>query len=218
MLYSSHMIITYHGAEFFKVSFGDLTLAFNPISKNSKLKQTRFGADIAFVTAEHPDFTGIDQVSHGEKEPFVIRGPGEYEVRDVVIKGFQTTTEYGGTERINTAYLITFDKMLLLFLGALSTKELPKGLQESLDKIDILFIPIGGDGVLSPQKAYELAISIEPKIIIPIHHTDVGEPNALKLFLKEEGTSSDGPKPVSKLTVKNKDIEEKQNEIVVFSS
>jgi len=52
------MIITHHGGEFFKVSFGDTTLAFNPISKNSKLKQTRFGADIAFITSEHPDFTG----------------------------------------------------------------------------------------------------------------------------------------------------------------
>lgn len=212
------MIITYHGGEFFKVSFGDITLAFNPISKNSKLKQTRFGADIVFVTSEHPDFTGIDQVSPKDKDPFVVRGPGEYEVKDVLIKGFQTVTEYGGSERINTAYLVTFEKMFLLFLGALSTKELPKGLHEALDKIDILFVPIGGDGVLSPQKAHELAISIEPKIIVPMHHTDVGVSDALKLFLKEEGASTDNHKPVSKLTVKNKDLEDKQNEIVVFSS
>ena len=212
------MIITHHGGEFFKVSFGDTTLAFNPISKNSKLKQTRFGADIAFITSEHPDFTGVDQVSHGEKEPFVIRGPGEYEVREIVIKGYQTTSEYGGKEVINTAYLVTFEKMFLLFLGALSTKELPKGLQEALDKIDILFVPIGGDGVLIPQKAYELAVSIEPKIIVPMHHTDMGIPKALQLFLKEEGASTDNHKPISKLTLKNKDLEDKQNEIVVFSS
>ncbi|HCC05724.1 TPA: hypothetical protein DEP58_05515 [Patescibacteria group bacterium] len=212
------MIITHHGGEFFKVSFGDTTLAFNPISKNSKLKQTRFGADIAFITSEHPDFTGVDQVSHGEKEPFVIRGPGEYEVREIVIKGYQTTSEYGGKEVINTAYLVTFEKMFLLFLGALSTKELPKGLQEALDKIDILFVPIGGDGVLIPQKAYELAVSIEPKMIVPMHHTDIGIPNALQLFLKEEGSASDNHKPISKLTLKNKDLEDKQNEIVVFSS
>jgi len=157
-------------------------------------------------------------VSHGEKEPFVIRGPGEYEVREIVIKGFQTTTEYGGKEVINTAYLVTFEKMFLLFLGAISTKELPKGLQEALDKIDILFVPIGGDGVLNPQKAYELAVSIEPKIIVPMHHTDMGIPKALQLFLKEEGASTDNHKPISKLTLKNKDLEDKQNEIVVFSS
>ena len=73
------MIITYLGAEFFKVQFGDITLAFNPISKDSKLKPSRFGADIVFVSTYHEDFNGIDQVTHGDKKPFVIAGPGEYE-------------------------------------------------------------------------------------------------------------------------------------------
>lgn len=212
------MIITHHGAEFFKVSFGDITLAFNPISKDSKLKQTRFGADIAFITTEHPDFTGVDQVSHGDKEPFVVRGPGEYEIKDVLIKGYATTSEYGGKELINTAYLVTFEKMLILFLGATNTKELPKGLNEALDKIDILFVPVGGEGVLSPKKAFELALSIGPKLIVPMHCFDIGEKDSLKLFLKEEGASTDNHKPISKLTIKTKDIEDKENEIVVISS
>ena len=32
------MVISYHGGQCFKVSFGDTTLAFNPISKKSKLE------------------------------------------------------------------------------------------------------------------------------------------------------------------------------------
>ncbi len=212
------MIITHHGAEFFKVSFGDTTLAFNPISKQSKLKQTRFGADVAFISLEHPDMNGADQVAHGERDPFIIRGPGEYEIQDVLIKGYLTKSNYGGVERVNTSYLVTLEKMFILFLGALSTKELPKDLKETLDNIDILFVPIGGDGVLDPQKAYELAVSISPHLIIPMHHEGVGEKDALKRFLKEEGTSSDNHKPINKLTIKSKDIEEKQNEIIVLSS
>jgi hypothetical protein len=47
------MIITYFGGEFFKVQFGDITLAFNPISKESKLKPSRFGADIVLSTTHH---------------------------------------------------------------------------------------------------------------------------------------------------------------------
>jgi hypothetical protein len=220
MLYSpnKYMIITHHGAEFFKISFGDTTLAFNPISKNSKLKPTRFGADIAFITLEHPDMNGSDQVSLGEKEPYVVRGPGEYEIRDILIKGFLTKSMYGGKELINTSYLVTFEKMFLLFLGAIHTKELPKELKETLDNIDILFVPIGGDGVLEPKKAYELAVSIAPHIIVPMHFDGVGEKDALIKFLKEEGSSNDNHKPISKLTLKSKDLEDKQNEIVVFSS
>ena len=137
------MIITHNGAESFKVSFGDTTLAFNPISKTSKLKQSRFGADIALVSLEHEDMNGVDQVSLADKEPFIVRGPGEYEVRDILIRGYLTKSEYGGEERYNTVYLVTMEKMLILFLGAISTTELPKELKEVMDKIDILLVPIG---------------------------------------------------------------------------
>ncbi len=211
------MIITHYGAEFFKVSFGDTTLAFNPISKKSKLKQNRFGADIALVTNEHVDMNGVGQVSHGDKEPFVIRGPGEYGVKDVLVKGYQTKTAYGGSEQINTAYLVTLEKMLILFLGAINTTELPKELKEVLEKVDILFVPIGGDGVLEPKKAYEMVVSVAPSVVIPMHYNGVGKKDAIKDFLKEEGSESDNHKPVDKLTLKNKDLDGKQNEIVVFS-
>jgi len=211
------MVITYHGADFFKVSFGDTTLAFNPISSASKLKQTRFGADIACVSLEHPDLNGVEQLSHGERTPLVIRGPGEYEVRDVIIKGYPTQSAYGGEELINTVYLVTMEKMMLLNLGTTNTKELPNDLKEALDNIDILFVPIGGDGVLSPTEAYELAVSIEPKIIIPTHYGQVGKKEALETFLKEEGGGAD-TKPVDKLTVRARDLDGKQNEIVLFAA
>jgi hypothetical protein len=212
------MIITPHGAEFFKVSFGDTTLAFNPISKSSKLKQTRFGADIALISLEHPDMNGFEQLAHGEKDPYVVRGPGEYEIRDILIKGYPTKSLYGGVELINTAYLVTFEKMFILFLGATNTRDLPKELKEALDSIDILFIPIGGEGVLEAKRAYELAVSISPHIIVPTHFEGVGEKDALVKFLKEEGSTADNHNPVNKFTVKTKDLEDKQNEIVIISN
>jgi L-ascorbate metabolism protein UlaG (beta-lactamase superfamily) len=211
------MIITYHGAEFFKVSFGDTTLAFNPISRTSKLKQTKFGADIALISLEHPDMNGVEQVAYGEKEPFVVRGPGEYEVRDVLIKGYPTVSRYGGTELINTVYLVTLERMLLLYLGALATKELPAELKEALDQIDVLFVPVGGEGVLEPADAHEFAVSIEPKIVVPMHYGGVGRKDALQLFMKEEASEGTNHAPVDKLTLKAKDLEDKENDVVVFS-
>ena len=90
------MVITYQGGYFFKVQFGDITLAVNPISKDSKLKSSRFGADVALVSANNGDMNGVDQVSFGGKEAFSITGPGEYEIKDVFIKGFASETNYGG--------------------------------------------------------------------------------------------------------------------------
>jgi hypothetical protein len=90
------MIITYHGAEFFKVQFGETILAFNPISKESKLKATRFGADIALISINHKDMNGADQLSFGDREPFIVNGPGEYEIKGVFVKGYPSEYAYGG--------------------------------------------------------------------------------------------------------------------------
>src|SRR5581483_19983 len=89
-----HMVITYLGGAFVKVQFGDITLAVNPVSKDSKkFKPSRFGSDIALVSLNHPDMAGLDQVSFGEKQAFSITGPGEYEIKDVFIKGFKSDSK-----------------------------------------------------------------------------------------------------------------------------
>ncbi len=205
------MIITYYGSEFFKVQFGDTTLAFNPISKDSELKPSRFGADIVFVSAHHPDFNGTEQVTHGEKKPFVIEGPGEYEVGGVFIKGLSSVSKHGGQDLINTIYTVSLENMNICFLGAINTAELKNETIEALDEVDILFVPIGGEGVLEPAKAYKLAVSLEPKIIIPMHYGEA----QLKAFLKEAG---ENPKPEAKLTLKKKDLEGKEGDVFVLES
>lgn len=209
------MIITYFGGEFFKVQFGDTVLAFNPISKDSKLKPSRFGADIVLSTTYHEDFNGIDQVSHGDKKPFVISGPGEYEVKEVFIKGLASESKYGGKDLINTIYTVSLENMNICFLGAINTPELKNETVEALDEIDILFVPIGGEGVIDPVKAYKLAVSLEPKIIIPMHYGDIGNKDALKVFLKEAG---ENPKAEPKLTLKKKDLEGKEGDIMLIDS
>ena len=205
------MIITYYGGEFFKVQFGDITLAFNPISRDSSLKSSRFGADIVFISTNHKDFNGIDQVTHGEKKPFIINGPGEYEVKGVFIKGLPSKSGLG----MNTIYSISLENMNICFLGALNNPELDAESEEALDGIDILFVPIGGEEVLDPVKAYKLAISLEAKIIIPMHYGDMGMKDALKVFLKEAG---ENPISESKLTLKKKDLEGKEGSIAILDS
>lgn len=210
------MIITYGGLESFKVQFGDIVLAFNPASKDSKFKTPSFGADVVFVTTNHPDMNGVETVTRGDKEPFVVSGPGEYEVKGVFIKGFAAGTEYGGAQHINTVYSVNLENMNLCFLGALGSADLPPEARGGIDDVDILFVPIGGQGVMNAAEAYKLANSLEPKLIIPMHYGDVGDKEALKLFLKEAGT--DKADTQDKLTVKKKDLEGKQGEVVVVKA
>lgn len=210
------MIITYHGAEFFKVQFGDTILAFNPISKDSKLKGGRFGADVALVSINHPDMNGTDQLGFGDRQPFAITGPGEYEIKGVFIKGYPSESAYGGDKSINTIYSVSLEGMNLCFLGALkSGSSVPSEVQEPLNGIDVLFAPIGGNGVLSASEAYKLSVKLEPKIVIPMHYGMNGDKNSLKIFLKESG--EEDVKPTDKLTFKRKDIESKEGEVVVLA-
>ncbi len=211
------MIITSQGNQFLKLQVGDLIVAANPISKNSTMKASRFGADICLISANHPDFNGADQVAFGGKQPLVITGPGEYEIREVFIRGLPAHSSYGKTPDglINTIYTFTLDNIAICILGALDSASLPAQTKEALGEIDILFLPIGGDGVLAPQEAYKLAVSLEPKLIIPLgYDTPHATKDALKIFLKEAG---ENVTPVDKVTLKRKDLDGKEGDVAVLA-
>ncbi len=210
------MVITHHGGQCIKVTQGDLTIVFDPISKQGSLPAVKFGSDIALVSQNHANYNGLEEATHGEKKPFAITGPGEYERGGVTIQGFLTR---GSNETLNTVYVVTLEDMTLVHLGALAQKELPQETREALDDIDVLFVPVGGggpsaDGVLSPASAHELAVSLEPHIIVPIHWSGMGAPKALEAFLKEEGGSVE---KTERLTLKKKDALAKDGDIIVIT-
>ncbi len=208
---NSIMVITYHGNQFFKVAFGDTVIAFNPISKTAKAATTKFGADIAFVSLNHPDFNGVDQVNHGAKEPFVVAGPGEYEFGNVTARGYGVKTIYADKDKFNTIYQVRLEDINMIFLGALGTPEIDPKILGEFGEVDILFVPIGGGDMLDVPAASKLAVKLEAKLILPMHYDD----NALKAFLKEIGV--EGIKPVEKLTFKKKEILEMEGEVRVLS-
>jgi L-ascorbate metabolism protein UlaG (beta-lactamase superfamily) len=208
------MIITNYGRQHFKFQVGDTVFALNPVSKDGKGKTAKYGADVCLITTNHPDYNGSEQTALGTKEPYVIRGPGEYEVANVFIKGFGTETTLKDGKAVkayqNTSYSFTFDGIRITFLGALS-KMLEPHHKEIIDETDVLFVPVGEDGfLLNPYDAHKLAVSLEPKLIIPMDYDE----KSLPIFLKEAGAEK--VEPVEKLTIKKKDIEGKQGEVVLF--
>ncbi len=207
------MIISYFGKQFFKITQGEMVLAFNPVSKSSKTGiSAKFGADIALVTTNHPDYNGIEQLTHGERVPFAITGPGDYEVKEIFIKGALSNTLIDNKKYINTIYSLSVDGISIAFLGALGEGEsLSKEALESINTPDILFVPIGGEGILDAKSASKLASSLEPKIIIPMDYDAI----SLKAFLKESG--SEKIEALDKLTLKGKDLDGKEGEVVVLN-
>jgi threonine dehydrogenase-like Zn-dependent dehydrogenase len=206
------MIITYFGKEFFKIQQGDLVVAMNPISKDSKEKVSRFGSRIALSTTNNPDYNGFESVAHGDTIPLEIAGPGDYEAQGIFIKGVMTETELDGKKYITTIYSLSIDGISLCFLGPLSNAMLSAETLGEIDPPDIVFVPIGGSGTIGAADAYKLALSLDAKVIIPMEFDE----KLLKAFLKEGGQETVAP--IEKLTIKAKELIGREGEIIVLSS
>lgn len=206
------MVITYLGGNCFKLSAGDTTIAVNPPAATSKHKVSKFGSDIVLISAHHSDWNGEETASHGTKEPFVVRGPGAYEVGDVVITGYASSgvLEKDTNEYANTVYLLQFDGMRVLLLGALASAKLPQELRADLNDVDIIFAPLG-EKTLDAKGAHDLVVALEAKLVIP-YATDTG--SDLKAFIKTAG--ADDVKPVEKLTLRAKELATMSGDIALL--
>lgn len=206
------MVITYFGGQFVKLSLGDTVIAFNPFGKGSRFPQVRFGADIGIVSVNHPDYNGVEQLSYGEKVPFIIKGPGEYEVGGIHISGFPSKP-FGKDGLVNTIYTLTLDGIRICFLGALSSGELSPETHEGIGEVDLVFVPVAGGEYVSPADANKVAVSMDAKLIIP---TMISGPKdkELAVFLKE--ADAQDVAPLEKLTIKKKDIEAFEGEVAVL--
>ena len=209
------MIITYHGGQFVKISQGDTVIAANPFGKNSAFKPIRFGARIGLVSVNHKDYNGVENLSHGDKVPFIVSGPGEYEIGGVAVTGILASKPFGSDGLFNTIYTVEMEGIRLCLLGALSHGELSSEQIEGIGEVDILIVPIGGGDLLSPADAEKIAVSLDAKMVIPVAWED-GDEKQLKLFLKEAG--AEGLKPLDKLTLKRKDLEGKEGEVVLLEA
>lgn len=128
-----------------------------------------------------------------------VRGPGEYEVADILIHGVATGAE-PGVGPTNTAYVFRIDDLVLCHLGSL-TKKLEGGQIEEIGNIDIVFVPARNGETLGPTEAAEVVHQLDPKLVIPmeLESNGDGESAVPEPFLREMGTSGATPEP--KLTV-----------------
>ena len=117
-----------------------------------------------------------------------------------------------GKKYINTIYSFSVDSINVVFLGALANGDFSKEAREAIDGPDILFIPVGGSGMLDAKSSAKLASSLEPKLIIPMDYDE----KTLKAFLQEMGEEKG--EVIEKLTIKKKELEGKEGEVFVLKA
>jgi len=209
------MIITYHGKQFFKIQQGDTTFAINPLSKENTvdIKPPKFGSDVALCTTRHPNYNGFDNATYNDNEPFKIYGPGSYEVNGNSFVGFKSKGLIDDKEYINTIYFFSLEGISFCFLGDLADIDVDQKTREYTESVDVLFVPIGGEGTLDPIAATKIAKYFAPKIIIPMDYGKDRLKDALDIYLKE---SSSDAKSEEKYVFKKSDIDDLTSHIVVL--
>ena len=191
-------------------------IVIDPFDEKLGLKLPNLSADIVLVTHEHFDHNNVKDV---KGDPFVIRGPGEYEVKGVFVQGIPSfhDDKEGKEKGQNTIYVIEAEELRFCHLGDLGQKQLTDEQLEKIDRVDVLMIPVGGGPTLSSVEAQKVISEIEPKIVIPMHYAlpkmklDLDD---VAKFLKAMGKNSVVPQ--EKLVVKTSTLPKDGMEIVIL--
>lgn len=163
------------------------------------------------VTYSHPDDEPLPRAK-GRKsrdggtvlpgsleDAFSLEGPGEYEVRDVLLTGVRTYRDdsRGATRGRQTAFVVELDGMHTIHLGDIGHLLTEEKLGD-IGSVDIVCVPIGG--ALSATKAAELVAQLDPKLVVamPVCVEEADCAEAVSKFFHEMGGS---PAPQSKLSV-----------------
>jgi len=213
--------LTFAGQSCFQISVSNsrdhsADIVIDPFDEETGLKAPNFSADILLVTHQHHDHNNIKAV---KGSPFLVSGPGEYEVKGVFIQGIPSfhDDKEGKEKGPNTIYIIEAEEMRFCHLGDLGQKQLTDEQLEKIDSVDILMIPVGGEYTIDSSAAQKIIGQIEPRMVIPMHYAlpklkikldDVSK------FLKTMGKNSIVPQ--DKLTVKASALPKDGMEIVVL--
>lgn len=208
------MDITWLGHACFRLRGREATLITDPFERSLGLTLGRQSADIVTISHESPHHGASDLIGGS---PRVLRGPGEYEVKGVMVTGVATPGERiaGGGHARNTAYAITIDEIVVCHLGDLG-KPLTVDQIEALKDPDVLLIPVGGHCTIGPAEVTEVISQLEPKLVVPMHYALPGltvrlEP--LERFTREMGLEEAHPQP--KLSVTRGSVPEETTIIIL---
>ena len=192
------MEITWYGHSCFRITDrGQTTVVCDPFdSENIGYESLKLKADIVTVSHETPGHNNLKAI---KGDPYIVNGPGEYEIGGVFISGLRTDKRKNreGNQFVNTLYLIEYSGINIVHLGDML--HVPSQTEvESLGPVHILLVPVGGNGCLNAAKASEAISLFEPNIVIPMHYQTPNttvELDPIGKFLKEMGLSEVETRP-----------------------
>ena len=158
------MELTYYGANCIRIVTKKTAITIDDNLNELGLKSITKPGDIVLFTGKH----GIPKVD----AKIIIDQPGEYEVSDTSIQGVAAQAHIDESGLNATMFKLIGEDIRLVVLGHIYP-ELSDAQLEVLGTVDVLVIPVGGNGyTIDPIGAAKIIKKIGPKLIIPVHYDD----------------------------------------------
>jgi L-ascorbate metabolism protein UlaG (beta-lactamase superfamily) len=192
------MEVTWYGRTCIRLRGRDAVVVADPYQ--SVVGPTGRGITGDIVTISHPDDAPLPRAKgrpsrdggtllpSSLEDAFVLDGPGEYEVKHVLVTGVRTyRDDRKGAERgQQTAFVVELDGVHTIHLGDIGHLLSEEKLGD-IGEVDVACVPIGG--ALNPTRMAEVVAQLDPRIVIPmlLADDDSAAEEALKKFIHEMG-------------------------------
>lgn len=198
------MELTWYGRTCIRLRGKDAVVVADPYQP--VVGPTGRGITADIVTFSHPDDAPLprakgrttrDGATHlptSLEEAFILDGPGEYEVKHVLVNGVRTFRDdkRGADRGHNVAFVVELDGIHTVHLGDIAHLLTEEKIGE-VGSVEVACVPIGGH--LSATKAAELVAQLDPRIVVPMpvceDERDCEE--AMAKFLHEMGATAAVP-------------------------
>lgn len=178
--------IEYKGANTVVLSSKTNSLVFDPKLSLVGLKDFAVKDKIELVTEERFKVDGGERI--------VFEYPGEYEIGEFSVRGVAAQRHIDTKDQPSAAvmYRVEVADFRVAVLGNVAP-DLSEEQLEALGVIDILILPVGGNGyTLDATSAASITRKIDPKVVVPVHYADAALQYEViqddkDVFLKEFG-------------------------------
>ena len=184
------MEITWLGHSSVCINSRDEILITDPFDTSHNGMMPSRKSDIVTVSNSDPKYSTTKAISGN---PYIVNGPGEYEIGQYYITGIATPLTESTSEdpKINVIYTIRAEGLVICQLGGINQK-LTSGQLDQLRQANILLAPIAKSSSLAHENLQEIISAIQPRILIPLEYieeNDDGTPTGLETFLTNTGTT-----------------------------
>lgn len=161
------MQIEYKGANCVVIRDKNALIIVDP-TKNASVKDLQNPE--AVVLATQPNFAPAEDAV----KSFIIDMPGEYEHKDVSVRGIAVPAHLAADEKAKDAVMYRIETMgVSIAVIGHTVAPLDDDDLETLGKIDIVIIPVGGNGyTLDADDAGAIIKQLSPSVVIPTHYND----------------------------------------------